>query len=470
MPTSALPKISALMGAYNYGRYIGEAIDSAMLQEYPEDLLELVIVDDGSTDNTAELVAGYVERFPGRIKLIRQANAGATAATNRALREVTGDLIALLDADDVWMPDKTIRQVEFMQRRPELGLVFSQMRVIDSDGATLQNHYGHREPMPPNDFARVVWENVAVQSSLLVETALFDPIPPEIPYADWWVALRASQFKHIDYLREDLVLYRWHGENITGGVGGAKALREAQKGIGFQRWVIRNFGLDELTSRLSPDEMAYVWTGLENQAQKGLLGLKSHFGTLTTVTAEDRAAAAVDAGQAEVALAEGDMQRACGLLLRARACDPYDAELRGRFHEVIGLANAAAQLPDPLEGSGSFIVLASAEFLLRDVAHLVAYADALRGISSATLLIDASAMEPERAASELQALVERAGLDEDDEISMVAMIGAIEPSQRFSVRRRTNAFYAQDDGSSGDGAPAFTPDSLGRLRELAERT
>ena len=120
---------------------------------------------------------------------------------------------------------------------------------------------------------------------------------------------------------------------------------------------------------------------------------------------------------------------------------------------MIGLANAAAQLPDPLEGSGSFIVLASAEFLLRDVAHLVAYADALRGISSATLLIDASAMEPERAASELQALVEQAGLADDDEISMVAMIGAIEPSQRFSVRRRTNALYAQDDGGSSDGVP-----------------
>ena len=243
-----------------------------------------------------------------------------------------------------------------------------------------------------NQFARVLWENVAVQSSLIVKASLFDEIPADAPYADWWLCLRAAQFERIEYLRADLVLYRWHGANLTGGVGSPEALREAQKGIDFQRWVVRHFEPHELMSRLSPEEMAYVWTGLENQAQKGLSGLGSHFGRLTTVTdAEDRAAAAVDAGQAEVALAEGDMQRACGLLLRARACDPYDAELRGRFHEVIGLANAAAQLPDPLEGSGSFVVLASAEFLLRDVAHLVAYADALRGISSATLLIDASA-------------------------------------------------------------------------------
>ena len=456
------------MGAYNYGRYIGEAIESAMLQEYPEELLELVVVDDGSSDDTADIVSEYAERHPGRIKLIRQANAGATAATNRGLREVTGDLIALLDADDVWMPDKTIRQVEFMQRRPELGLVFSQMRVIDSQGATLQNHYGHREPMPPNDFARVLWENVAVQSSLLVEASLFDPIPPEIPYADWWVTLRASQFKHIDYLREDLVLYRWHGENITGGVGGAKALREGQKGIDFQRWVIRNFELEELTSRLKPDEMAYVWTGLENQAQKGLLGLKSHFGKLTTVTAEDRAAAATDAERAELALSDGDLQSACGLLLRARACDPYDAELRMRFHEVVAAANEAARLPDPLEGCRDFIVLVDAAFLLSDVTHLAAYANALRGIPSATLLIDASEMEPEHAASQLQALVEQTGLGDDDEVSMVALIGAIEPSQRFHVRRNTRARYAQTDGGEDDDIPTFTRASLPALRDLAQ--
>ena len=120
--------------------------------------------------------------------------------------------------------------------------------------------------------------------------------------------MRAAQFKHIDYLREELVLYRWHGENITGGVGGAKALREAQKGIGFQRWVIRNFELGELTSRLSPDEMAYVWTGLENQAQKGLLGLKSHFGTTHHRHRRGSSGGRRDVAQAELALAEGDMQ------------------------------------------------------------------------------------------------------------------------------------------------------------------
>jgi hypothetical protein len=213
--------------------------------------------------------------------------------------------------------------------------------------------------------------------------------------------------------------------------------------------------------------MAYVWTGLENQAQKGLLGLKSYFGTLTTVTAEDRAAAARDAEQAELALADGDLQSACGLLLRARACDPYDAQLRGRFHEVVAAANEAARLPDPLDGCRSFVVVADAEFLLSDVAHLVAYADALRDVDSATLLIDASAMEPERAASELRGLVEQAGLADDDEISMVALIGAIEPAQRFRVRRNTSALYAPTGGAGNGGVPTFTPASLSELRALA---
>ena len=88
----------------------------------------------GRADDTAALVTDCMRRHPGRITFIQQPNAGATAATNRARHEATGDLIALLDADDVWLPQKTRKQVELMLRRPELGLVFSQMSLIDGDG------------------------------------------------------------------------------------------------------------------------------------------------------------------------------------------------------------------------------------------------------------------------------------------------------------------------------------------------
>jgi glycosyltransferase involved in cell wall biosynthesis len=471
MGEQELPRVSALMGAYNYGSYIVEAIESCMGQEYPPELLELVIVDDGSSDNTAELVRAAQERHPGRIVFVQQQNAGATAATNRARREATGDLIALLDADDIWVPEKTRRQVGFMLRRPELGLSFTRMQLIDGSGKTTFRNYGHQGPIPDDGFARVLWENVAVQSSLIIDADLFDRIPDEAPYADWWLTLVAAQHKKVDYLPDELVLYRWHGANITGGVGGIKALREAQKGIGFQRWVLRNFELGEFTDRFTPEDMSFVWSGLENQAFKGLRGYRSLFGRLVVVTDSDRQDAARDAAEAERSLEIGDFVHGCALLLRALATNPYDLDLRGRFNDAIEASRQFPALPDPLAGHHGFAVLTAAGFLLEDDSRLRAYAEVMQSASGAALVIDASEMDPNEAGAQLSALVERCGLAEH-EMQMFGLIGELKPSQRLRVTRATCAVYGDaplsEIGRGLDaGIPSFTPASLSALQELA---
>ena len=194
---SDLPTVSALMGAYNYEQYVGRAIESALQQDYPPELLEVVVIDDGSKDATPEIVDDLAQRNPGRVRLIRQANAGPTAATNRALKEATGEVLCLLDADDVWLPDKTGRQVEMLVARPELGLVFSDMRVVDSKENTVRvSHAGRLGPIPERAFARILFGNVATQSSIMIRASLrqyFDPIPADIPYADWWLTLCAAR-------------------------------------------------------------------------------------------------------------------------------------------------------------------------------------------------------------------------------------------------------------------------------------
>src|SRR4051812_49765036 len=83
MPTEE-PLVSALMAAYNAEPFIAEALESALAQDWPADRLEVVVVDDGSTDGTAAVVASYVERYPGRVRLIRQANGGPCAARKTA--------------------------------------------------------------------------------------------------------------------------------------------------------------------------------------------------------------------------------------------------------------------------------------------------------------------------------------------------------------------------------------------------
>jgi hypothetical protein len=309
-----------------------------------------------------------------------------------------------------------------------------------------------------------------VHSSLLLAADLYaDQIPAQAPYADWWLSLAAAQRRKVDYLREELVLYRWHDANITGGVGGIKALREAQKGIGFQRWVLRSFDPSEFTTRLTPAEMGYVWTGLENQAQKGLSGLRSHFGALATVTDEDRADSARDASAAERALADGDFTTGCFLLLRARAANPYDSDLRDRFNDAVSDAEALPTLPDPLDGYQGFTVLAAAEFLLDDDRQLLAYAEIMRGVPDSALAIDASRMDPDAAAEELGALVERCGLAEDEELALIGIVGELHPAQRRRLMRNVAALYTDGAATAGEtaGVPSFGPDSLVALRDLA---
>src|SRR5688572_25071133 len=104
-----MPRVAVIIPSYNCQRYIAYTIDSVLNQTLND--LELIVVDDGSTDRTQEIIASY----GSPVRLIAQANAGVCAARNRGIREATSDFICLLDHDDYWFPDKLARQVEEFQ-------------------------------------------------------------------------------------------------------------------------------------------------------------------------------------------------------------------------------------------------------------------------------------------------------------------------------------------------------------------
>src|SRR5258707_1975884 len=112
------PRVSAIVTAYNGAAYVADAIESILAQTRPVD--EIVVVDDGSTDNTAEIVESY--RAFG-VRCIRQENRGLPGARNRGVRETTGDLVAFLDCDDTWLPDKNDLQVDYLTAHPEAAMV-----------------------------------------------------------------------------------------------------------------------------------------------------------------------------------------------------------------------------------------------------------------------------------------------------------------------------------------------------------
>jgi glycosyltransferase involved in cell wall biosynthesis len=111
------PRVSVVIPTYNSAALVVEAVESVLAQTRPA--AEVIAVDDGSTDDTPERLA----RFGPPVRVVRQPNGGVSAARNRGLSEATGELIAFLDADDVWHPNKLRRQVEVLAGRPDLGLL-----------------------------------------------------------------------------------------------------------------------------------------------------------------------------------------------------------------------------------------------------------------------------------------------------------------------------------------------------------
>lgn len=117
-PLPEVPLVSVVMPAYNAAPYLEAAIRSVLEQDYPA--VELIVVDDGSSDGTPEFAAGFGER----VRVLCQQNAGPAAARNRGMAAARGELVAFLDADDVWLPGKLRAQVDYLRDHPEVGVVY----------------------------------------------------------------------------------------------------------------------------------------------------------------------------------------------------------------------------------------------------------------------------------------------------------------------------------------------------------
>ncbi|MBL4780839.1 MAG: glycosyltransferase [Porticoccaceae bacterium] len=127
-------KISAVIPTYNNADYIEDAINSILAQSHPVD--EIIIIDDGSSDNTEELVK-VISKKAANIIYIKQANQGPSSARNRGIEAASGDWIAFLDADDLWTPDKIALQITALKNEPQLRLIAADMSEIDKLGKTI---------------------------------------------------------------------------------------------------------------------------------------------------------------------------------------------------------------------------------------------------------------------------------------------------------------------------------------------
>ncbi len=126
------PRVTALINTYNYGRFVEEAIESVLAQDFPASEMEILVVDDGSTDDTRERVA----KFGDRVRYLWKPNGGQASAVNLGFAHGRGEIVALLDADDLWLPQKIRRVVETFDRQPVSGMLLHKRWVWNTTEPT----------------------------------------------------------------------------------------------------------------------------------------------------------------------------------------------------------------------------------------------------------------------------------------------------------------------------------------------
>jgi len=214
MSNSGPPGVSVVITCYNGHKWIADAVDSALAQSYRP--LEIVVVDDGSSDGSRDLLRRYEAHAEIKL-LLHPRNRGIPATKNTAVAQCGGRYVAMLEQDDVWHADKIARQVEVMEADPSCGMVFAEALVLGPDG----REYVRRHPpvgIPDATEARVTMfflrNPVISMSSVMLRRAVLEELGGfDERYAggdDYDLFLRLVGRHRVAFIAEPLLRYRWH--------------------------------------------------------------------------------------------------------------------------------------------------------------------------------------------------------------------------------------------------------------------
>lgn len=213
-----MPKVSVIIPTYNCGKYICEAIDSVLAQTYKD--FEIIVVDDGSTDNTNDIVGKYIKEHPDKIKYFYKDNGGEASARNFGIQKTDSEYLAFLDADDVWLPDKLEIQYASIVKSGA-GLNYTAMIVVDEHGKSI----GEIKPSKPALCVVDLIKGYRIPMTVLIRTELFGSIglfDENIKVAvdtDLWI--RFARHIKIEYISAPLAKYRRHESNISSNISEA---------------------------------------------------------------------------------------------------------------------------------------------------------------------------------------------------------------------------------------------------------
>ncbi len=207
-----MPTVSVVIPTYNAARYVEAAVASVLGQTFKD--VEVLVVDDGSTDETEAVLS----RYRSAVRYLRQENGGVSAARNRGIQESTGRYVAFLDADDTWFPEKLDRQVAALGSSGRHRACYSAHVICTEALEPLSVQRGVRKSSSLEGLL-LIGNVVGTPSSVLCDRSLFSIVggfdPRLSQCADWDMWVRLATVSEFLYLDEPLVMYRQHGSNMS---------------------------------------------------------------------------------------------------------------------------------------------------------------------------------------------------------------------------------------------------------------
>ncbi len=211
MKNSELPLVTVITPTYNQADFLRDTIESVLSQDYPN--IEYFVINDGSTDNTEEILKEYT----GRIRWESHKNMGQTATINKGWRLTEGSIITWLNSDDTFLPGGVRKGVEYLMTHPETAIVFGDTLLTEADGTPLYAS----PPQPPFDYMRflVNCNNTISQPSTFIRRKVIEKageLDPKFYYfMDWDLWMKAGLYFKTDHLTDVLSTYRLHPESKT---------------------------------------------------------------------------------------------------------------------------------------------------------------------------------------------------------------------------------------------------------------
>ena len=225
---SKRPKISVCITSYNHANYLGETLESVLAQTFQD--FEIVVADDGSRDNSLEILESYAKKFP-RIKVLthpNHENKGISRTINLAIENAVGEYIAFLGSDDVCYDYRLEKQIEIFEQDSDIALVYGLADLIDEKGNKIEGRIGrdiNKNESPLDEMIKanhMPGSTVSVRKSCLDKIGLFDET---LVYSDWELNLRiTSEFK-VRFIDLPLAKYRIHRSNTSVGISAGKQLK-----------------------------------------------------------------------------------------------------------------------------------------------------------------------------------------------------------------------------------------------------